>query len=457
VLSRRLTFSPDQDEGFFQELPATAAVFLLRGDGDPYVSKTANLRRRLQRLLGPPVEHSRRLNLRNRVREIEFTSTGSDFESQFLLYQVLRETFPRTYAARLRLRPAPLVKLHLENEYPRASITTRLGKILASEHTPPLCHSERSSSTSAVSGGTQSRNLLLRGLDEERRTRSNLYYGPFPSRTAAEKFASDALDFFKMRRCIEDLHPDPAFPGCVYSEMKMCLAPCFKGCTDDEYHAEVARVRNFFDTGGESLVREFAQQRERASSELAFEEAAAIHAKMEKLKPLLSQLPEIVRRVDQLKALIIQPGAHLELSPAQPAGTEATESAVHPTGSATANAEQQRAQSVCFFLFEGCGFRGPIEFSIKPRAESQSMESRVAEAIAAFAVPLDHSNAERTEHLSILKRWYYRSNRTGEIFFTDDKGGWPFRRIVRAIGRVARGENPQEAVFSATENPVPPS
>ncbi len=81
----------------------------------------------------------------------------------------------------------------MENEYPRASITTRLGRL----------------------GGR------------------NIYYGPFPSRTAAEKFANDSLDFFKMRRCVDDLHPDPQFPGCIYSEMKMCLAPCFKGCTDD--------------------------------------------------------------------------------------------------------------------------------------------------------------------------------------------------------------------------------
>ena len=32
--------------------------------------------------------------------------------------------------------------------------------------------------------------------------RTSLYYGPFPSRTAAEKFANDSLDFFKMRRCV---------------------------------------------------------------------------------------------------------------------------------------------------------------------------------------------------------------------------------------------------------------
>jgi excinuclease ABC subunit C len=129
VLAHNLTFSPDSDDSFFAEIPASPAVFLLRGDGEPYVSKTANLRRRLQRLLGNPAGQTKRLNLRQRVREIQFTPTGSDFESQFLLYKLLRANFPKTYATRLRLRPAPLVKLHLENEYPRASVTTRPAKL----------------------------------------------------------------------------------------------------------------------------------------------------------------------------------------------------------------------------------------------------------------------------------------------------------------------------------------
>jgi excinuclease UvrABC nuclease subunit len=386
-----LTFSPEQDESFFQELPVAAAVFLLRGDGEPYVSKTANLRRRMQRLLGRPLENSKRLNLRDRVRAIEFTPTGSEFESQILLYRLLKQSFPKTYAARLRLRPAPLVKLHMENEYPRASVTTRLGK-----------------------------------LDSQ-----NLYYGPFASRPAAEKFASDALDFFKMRRCVDELNPAPAFPGCVYSEMKMCLAPCFKGCTDAEYHAEVARVQAFFDTAGESLARELAEQRERASAETAFEEAAAIHTRIEKLKPVLAQLPEIVRRIDQLDAIIIQPSAE--------PGT------------------------VSLFRFQSAQVFGPRLFRIDRNYEAaespnvqtqsarpQSMESRVEEAIASFSRQESQPTAVHIEHLAILKRWYYRSHRVGEIFFADEKGLWPLRRIVRGIGRVYKGEDSETPTVNPT-------
>lgn len=427
MLARTLTFSPDSDESFFQEFPAAAAVFLLRGDGEPYVSKTANLRRRMQRLLGRPLEHSKRLNLRDRVREIEFTATGSDFESQVVLYELLRETFPKTYDARLRLRPAPLLKLHLQNEYPRASVTTRLGRL-------PV---QGEADTYHAQDPESSRLVPQQGRDRaSKHDQSNLYYGPFPSRAAAEKFASDALDFFKMRRCVDDLHPDPEFPGCVYSEMKMCLAPCFKGCTDAEYHAEVARVQTFLDTAGESLARELAEQRERASAETAFEEAAAIHAKIEKLKPVLAQLPEIVRRIDLLDAIIVQPS-------------------VEPG-------------AVSLFRFRNGQISGPILFRIELRHEAsdspnlnvqsarpQSMESRVEEAIQSFSPPSQSKPAAtHVEHLAMLKRWYYRSNRTGEIFIADFKGSWPLRRIVRGIGRVYKGEDSQTPnALSVTETP----
>ena len=266
----RLDFDPAHDAEFFAAVPAKPAVFLLRGEsGEPYVAKTSNLRRRLQRLLEDSEGLSRRLNLRDRAKTLEYTTTGSDFESGLLLYQVFCKEFPKTYANRLKLRFAPLLRLHLENAYPRVSVTTKLG--------------------GAKSG--------------------SLYYGPFPSRVMAEKFANDSLDFFKLRRCVEELNPDPAFPGCVYSEMKMCLAPCFKGCTDEDYATETARVRQYFDSGGQSLLRDIMAERDKASSELHFETAALLHTKLEKLKPVVSQLPEIVRRVDELSALMIQPSS----------------------------------------------------------------------------------------------------------------------------------------------------
>jgi excinuclease UvrABC nuclease subunit len=286
---------------------------------------------------------------------------------------VLRSSFPKTYADRLRLRFAPLLKLHMENEYPRASVTTRLGRL----------------------GGR------------------SLYYGPFPSRAAAEKYANDSLDFFKTRRCVDDLHPDPGFPGCIYSEMKMCLAPCFKGCSDDDYHAEVARVQSYFDSGGDSLVREISAQRDLASSSLEYENAASLHARVEKLKPVIGQLPEMVRRIDQFTAIMVQPSAIPE--------------------------------AVTFFSIDAGFITGPLIFPIQAaeHTKSQSMESRVQAALATLRSAESRTALETMEHLALLKRWFYRSTRSGEIFFADNKSGLPLRRLVRGIARVYRGEKPE--------------
>jgi excinuclease UvrABC nuclease subunit len=396
VLTERIEFQPERDSDIFSAVAAAPAVFLLRGEdanSEPYVSKTANLRRRLQRLLSAPEERTKRLNLRDRVRWIEYTLTGSDFESGFVLYRVLRAVFPKTYSNRLRLRFAPLVKLHLENEFPRASITTRVGRI---------------------SG-------------------KNVYYGPFASRVAAEKFMNDALDFFKMRRCVEDLHPDPAFPGCVYSEMKMCLAPCFHGCTGDEYGAEVARVEDFLDSRGESLKRQMSAERDDASAKMEFETAAAIHARLDKLTPVLQQLPEFVRRIDQSHAVIVQ--------------------------------KSRQPENVAVFRVDGGALAGPLEFPISgsehtksqslSRSLSQSMEARIQAALAAFPAAKPGRAIERMEHLAILKRWCYRGSRAGEIFFADARGELPMRRLVRGIGRVYKGEAPEVSETTSTPPILP--
>ena len=62
------------------------------------------------------------------------------------------------------------------------------------------------------------------------------------------------------------------------------------------------------------------------------------------------------------------------------------------------------------------------------------------EALAALPVANAKTALELMEHLAILKRWYYRSSRIGELFFADDKGALPLRRIVRGIARVYRDE-----------------
>src|SRR5579863_2134667 len=266
-LNREAKFDPARAEEFFESLPARPAVVLIKphetlSGARALLLRTADLRRRMRLLLCEPDANSKRLNLRQYASAIHFRVTASKFEQALLHWQQARALWPAKYRKRLRLYVPAFVKLNLANPYPRAYITRRLGA-------------------------------------------SGLHVGPFATRRAAEHFLESWLDLFRIRRCQIKIRRDPQFPGCIYSEMKMCLAPCFGGCTLEAYGEEVSRAAAFLRSGGTSLADALAQERESASADLDFERAAALHKRLEKVQELRRSLPELARPIEQLHAVIL--------------------------------------------------------------------------------------------------------------------------------------------------------
>ena len=408
-----------EGETTLSSLPESPAVFALRGehpDSEPYLNKTANLRRRLERLLSPASPDSKRLNLALSTHTIEYTLTGSDFENRLLLYRALREQFPRSYRKRMKLIPAALVRIGWENEYPRAYFTRRLGRI------QPFATTEKAAAPESI------------------KSTSSTYYGPFASKAAANKFLNDALDLFKSRRCTFNIRPDPNFPGCMYSEMKMCLAPCFAGCTHDEYIHEIGRVQRYLDSHGNSLVAQLEAERDTASAQLEFEQASAIHSRIEKAKEPWTAIPEIVGRVDCLRAIIVQRSA----VPDHVALFMYREGLLHgPVQFNVRGMQHANPNSGSSSLYAHPHLAAPLpledaKIPAKARAKPQSLESAVAEVLAEIHTRKPE-RGEVTDHLALLKRWYYRSTKKGEVFISHTEE-LPLRRIVRGISRVARGE-----------------
>jgi excinuclease UvrABC nuclease subunit len=408
-----------EGESTLSALPESPAVFALRSerpDSEPYLNKAVNLRKRLERVLSHPSPDSKRLNLAASTHLIEYTLTGSDFENRLLLYRAVREQFPRSYRKRMKLIPAALVKIGWENEYPRAYFTRRLGRILPSAVKADAPESTKSTTST-----------------------SSIYYGPFASKAAANKFLNDVLDLFKSRRCTFNIRPDPSFPGCMYSEMKMCIAPCFAGCTREEYMREIARVQHYLDSHGNSLVAQLEAERDGASAQLEFEQASAIHSRIEKAKEPWNGIPEIVGRIDQLRAVIVQRSA----LPDHVALFHFRDGLLHdPVQFNVQGIQHANPNSGSSSLYAHPHVVAPVpldDSKTAPKPKPQTLESRLAEALTEIPT----RKAERGEvadHLALLKRWFYRSTKKGEVFIshTDEL---PVRRIVRGISRVARGES----------------
>ena len=253
-----------QLDAAIEALPNQPAVFALwPKEGEPYLSKTTLLRRRMLRLLKERERPSRLLNLRHTARRIEYRLTGSAFESGVALYEQARRHFPDKYLDLLKLRMPPYVKIVLSNEFPRSHITTHLTRTAA------------------------------------------LYFGPFRARASAERFEAQFLDLFQMRRCQEDLLPSPEHPGCMYGEMGMCLRPCQQVVGTAEYGNEVARVVDFLRTDGHSLLDGIQHSRDRLSEEMRFEEAARQHKRLERVQDVLKLRDDLAREVDRLHGVAI--------------------------------------------------------------------------------------------------------------------------------------------------------
>ena len=392
ALNFQALFDPWRDAEFFAGLPAASAVVRIEpraelANARPYLIRTADLRGRLVRLLGKrdpsadPVD-LRKLSLREFAGGVRYRLTNSAFEQNFVMWQAARQLDPHKYRARLRIRWPALLKVNLKNAYPRCYVTRRIS------------------------------------TDEAGAPASGFYFGPFPSRRAADAFASEFLNLYKIRRCQIKICRDPTFPGCIYSEMKMCLAPCFAGCTAEEYALETTRVVDFLSSAGGSLEIELEQEREAASTALDFERAAAVHRRLEKVAEVLRGLPDLPRPIGNLDAVVLQ----------RDAGPEA----------------------IAVFLVRGGWIAEPFTLRFGQTAEPRPAEEILREKLGGPPTSISNSTPDESnsvtaeplaDHLALLARWFYSKPRAGEIFFKERD--WPYRRMIRACARLLAGESPE--------------
>lgn len=407
MLTHSIAF--DAQNPAWSEIPASPGVFALFGGderSEPYLNRTPDLRRRIRRLLDARPDQasvpSKRLQLSARVVRIAYTTTGSDFESLLCLYRAAQQWTGEQAAKRLHLRTPVFLRISMENPFPRVYLATRITDRAA-----------------------------------------NHLVGPFPTRPIAERWAEQMLNLFLLRRCTDDLAPDPEHPGCIYSELKKCLAPCYLGCTQEQYREEAEAVHAFLSTRGESLQSQLEAKREAASEALDFELAAQIHTRLARVQEVIDALPEPVRPLPQLKALIAQPSTTPEtvslflLEAGQLAG---------PVAFSTFGMRHANEQSGSTSLFAHPTMLAPVPLEAKAGSTlgRNELENRIEAALSALREQLQPASSRlMADHLALFRRWFYRpqAQRVGEIIFakTDAAVGRqsiPVKAALRALSRV---------------------
>jgi len=242
-----------------------------------------------------------------------------------------------------------------------------------------------------------------------RLSRSNVRYGPFRTRDAALLYQEHLQGLHQIRRCVETLAVSPEHPGCIYGEMNQCLRPCQCAVSPEEYASEAGRVAEFLSTGGKSALVPLAATRERAAAELDFEQAALAHKRIEKVQAAMAARDSVIGAVERFHGVAV---------------TRASE-----------------ADWVNLWPMVAGYWQKPVQLHLPANQEAgaRSLDSLVRERLQG-AVEAADGEGNRVEHLALFSRWYYSSWRDGHWFPFESVQQVNYRRLVKAISEMAKGE-----------------
>lgn len=231
--------SPDNasfrlDREFLGTVAEAPGVYLMQdGAGTVlYVGKAVNLRKRLASYARyPGGDHTKTAMLLARVRAIETILTRTEKEALILEASLIKQHRPKYNVILRDDKNYPLIKVTVQEEWPRVVMTRR------------------------------------RQRDGAR------YFGPFASAGAMWDTLRLLNELFPLRRCKSGAFSRQS-RACLNFQLGRCLAPCVGRISHADYLAMVEGILLILEGKKEQLLAELTRRMEQAARELRFEEAA---------------------------------------------------------------------------------------------------------------------------------------------------------------------------------------
>ncbi len=101
------------------------------------------------------------------------------------------------------------------------------------------------------------------------------YFGPYTSALAARHIFDLITRLFPLRQCSDNELANRIRP-CLLFDIKKCIAPCVKYCTEEEYAKHVDAIRRLLKGQTQELTQELHKQMHLASENLEFEKAGEL-------------------------------------------------------------------------------------------------------------------------------------------------------------------------------------
>lgn len=218
---------------FLKSLTSRPGVYQMLGEDGAvlYVGKAKDLRKRVGSYFRKSGLAPKTHALVKRIANVEVTVTETELEA-LLLEQNLIKQYKPPYNILLRDdKSYPYIFLSSNDEFPRLS--------------------------------------FHRGA----KRRKGTYFGPFPGVQAVRESMSFLQKTFRVRQCQDSFFKNRSRP-CLQYQIKRCNAPCVGLIDKEEYQRDVRHTQMFLSGENPSLMKELEQAMDKASNELAFEDAA---------------------------------------------------------------------------------------------------------------------------------------------------------------------------------------
>ena len=259
----RLEVQPPLSEAALSRVPARRGVVGLLAEADaPILLLTAGrIRDRLRtRLREPPEEGPRKTaDLRSITRAVVWTLADGHFETDLCFLELARALWPKRYPSLLGWKPPWFVHADPDADAPHFVVRRDV-------------------------------------LAEKGR-----WVGPFASERSARRFVDIVRDAFDLCRHVQCLRQAPHAETCAYGQMGRCLRPCDGTTGMDAYRDAVRRAADLAEGRREDRRRELERRMAEASAELAFERAAGLKKRLERMSMLDAEEFELVRPAESFR------------------------------------------------------------------------------------------------------------------------------------------------------------
>lgn len=233
------TFEP---HAFLKTVPDSPGVYQMQDAAGLvlYVGKAKSLKKRLASYFMKTAHPKKTAVLVKKIVNIQIILTETEVEALLLEQTLIKQKTPRYN-----------VSLRDDKSYPYLVLT---------QHAYPRLH-------------------FYRG---EKKNKQHVYYGPYPSASAAKTTLHTLQNIFKLRSCTDSYFKRRQRP-CLQYQIKKCSAPCVNYIASTDYHVEVERVKLFLSGRDEAALSDLQAQMQKHVENLAFELAAKVKEKIKAL------------------------------------------------------------------------------------------------------------------------------------------------------------------------------